>query len=116
MAEPGGTGTVARPARCSPRPAADIAVPLWELRHRGDYEQFRTALTEGYVQHRPLPPGGLTHLDDFIATREVAFGLWYIGTAEVNPLSVPTFPRCRETSATRWTPFSETRRQAAFRY
>ena len=63
----------------------DIAVSLWELRHRGDYEQFRTALIEGYTQHRPLPPGGLTHLDDFIATREVAFGLWYAGTAEVNP-------------------------------
>jgi hypothetical protein len=63
----------------------DIAVSLWELRHRGDYEQFRAALIEGYTQHRPLPPGGLTHLDDFIATREVAFGLWYAGTAEVNP-------------------------------
>jgi Ser/Thr protein kinase RdoA (MazF antagonist) len=50
-----------------------------------DDEQFRTALIEGYTQHRPLPPGGLTHLDDFIATREVAFGLWYAGTAEVNP-------------------------------
>ena len=63
----------------------DIAVSLWELRHRDDYEQFRTALIEGYTQHRPLPPGGLTHLDDFIATREVAFGLWYAGIAEVNP-------------------------------
>jgi Ser/Thr protein kinase RdoA (MazF antagonist) len=62
-----------------------VAVPVWELRHRGDYEQFRAALIEGYTQHRPLPPGGLTHLDDFIATREVAFGLWYAGTAEVNP-------------------------------
>jgi Ser/Thr protein kinase RdoA (MazF antagonist) len=63
----------------------DIAVSLWELRHRGDYEQFRAALIDGYTQHRPLPPGGLTHLDDFIAAREVAFGLWYAGTAEVNP-------------------------------
>jgi Ser/Thr protein kinase RdoA (MazF antagonist) len=62
----------------------DIAVALWELRHRDDYEQFRDALIEGYVQHRP-PPGGLNYLDDFIATREVAFGLWFTGTAQVNP-------------------------------
>jgi Ser/Thr protein kinase RdoA (MazF antagonist) len=63
----------------------DIAVSLWELRCRGDYGQFRAALIDGYTQHRPLPPGGLAHLDDFIATREVAFGLWYAGTAQVNP-------------------------------
>jgi Ser/Thr protein kinase RdoA (MazF antagonist) len=63
----------------------DIAVSLWELRQRDDYEQFRAALVDGYTQHRPLPPGGLAHLDDFVATREVAFGLWFAGTAEVNP-------------------------------
>ena len=64
----------------------DIAVALWELRHQGDYEHFRLALIEGYTQHRPLPPGGLAYLDDFIATREVAFGLWFTGTAQVNPV------------------------------
>src|SRR6185312_13535401 len=53
----------------------DIAVALWELRHRHDYGQFRDALIEGYTQHRPLP-GDLTLIDDFIATRDVAFGLW----------------------------------------
>ena len=63
----------------------DIAVSLWELRQRDDYEQFRAALIDGYTQHRPLPPGGLAHLDDFVATREIAFGLWFAGTAEVNP-------------------------------
>jgi Ser/Thr protein kinase RdoA (MazF antagonist) len=63
----------------------DIAVSLWELRHRNDYEQFRSALIDGYTRHRPLPPGTLAHLDDFIATREVAFGLWVTGTAQVNP-------------------------------
>jgi Ser/Thr protein kinase RdoA (MazF antagonist) len=63
----------------------DIAVSLWELRHRADYEQFRAALIDGYTQHRPLPPGDLAHLDDFIATRDVAFALWYTGTAQVNP-------------------------------
>jgi Ser/Thr protein kinase RdoA (MazF antagonist) len=56
----------------------DIAVALWELRHRNDYEQFRAALFQGYSRHRPLP-AGLAHLDDFIATREVAFGLWFTG-------------------------------------
>ncbi|HEX7269472.1 MAG TPA: phosphotransferase [Streptosporangiaceae bacterium] len=63
----------------------DIAVSLWELRDRDDYEQFRVALIDGYTQHRPLPPG-LAHLDDFIAARDVAFGLWFAGTAQVNPV------------------------------
>ena len=63
----------------------DIAVALWELRLRNDYGDFRSALIDGYTQHRPLPPGSLAHLDDFIATREVAFGLWYTATAQVNP-------------------------------
>jgi Ser/Thr protein kinase RdoA (MazF antagonist) len=63
----------------------DIAVALWELRDRDDYAQFRAALIEGYTRHRPLPPGGLAHLDDFIATRDVAFALWFTGTAQVNP-------------------------------
>lgn len=62
----------------------DIAVSLWELRHRNDFEHFRAALIEGYAQHRP-PPGDLAHLDDFIATRDVAFGLWFTGTAQANP-------------------------------
>ena len=62
----------------------DIAVALWELRHRHDYVQFRDALVEGYTQYRP-PPGDLAHLDDFIATREVAFGLWFTGMAHANP-------------------------------
>ena len=63
----------------------DIAVALWELRYRDDYEDFRSALIEGYTQHRPLPPGQLEHLDDFIAAREVAIGLWFTGTAQANP-------------------------------
>jgi len=63
----------------------DIAVSLWELRDRDDYEQLRAALIDGYTQHRPLPPGGLAHLDDFIAARDVAFGLWFAGSAQVDP-------------------------------
>jgi hypothetical protein len=27
----------------------------------------------------------VTHLDDYIALRQVAFDLWYTGTAQVNP-------------------------------
>jgi hypothetical protein len=30
-------------------------------------------------------PGDLTLLDDFIATRDVAFRLWFTGTAQANP-------------------------------
>ena len=63
----------------------DIAVALWELRGRDDYESFRAALVAGYTEHRPLPPDQLAHLDAFIAAREVAFALWFAGTAEVNP-------------------------------
>ena len=64
----------------------DIAVALWELRHRPDFETFRAALVAGYTQHRPLPTDQLAHLDAFIAAREVAFGLWVAGTAQVNPI------------------------------
>jgi len=35
----------------------DIAVSLWELRHRNDYGHFRSALIDGYTRRRPLPPG-----------------------------------------------------------
>ena len=63
----------------------DVAVALWELRHRPDYETLRAALVEGYTVHRPLPATLLGHLDAFIAAREVAVGLWLAGTAQVNP-------------------------------
>jgi Ser/Thr protein kinase RdoA (MazF antagonist) len=64
----------------------DVAVALWELRHRADYEAFRTAFLAGYTAHRSLSADQLTHLDTFIAIREVAFGLWFVGTAQVNPV------------------------------
>ena len=60
----------------------DVAVALWELRHRADYAAFRTALVQGYTEHRPLPIEQLEHLDAFIAAREVAFALWFVGMAE----------------------------------
>ncbi|NEA33981.1 phosphotransferase [Streptomyces sp. SID13031] len=61
----------------------DIAVPLWEYRSRPDHAEIRAALLEGYGEHRELPD--LAHLDNFIATRDVAFGLWFAGMAQVNP-------------------------------
>jgi Ser/Thr protein kinase RdoA (MazF antagonist) len=60
----------------------DLAVALWELRNESDYPAYRDALLAGYRAHRDVD---VTHLDDFIALRQVAFDLWYTGTAEVNP-------------------------------
>jgi hypothetical protein len=34
---------------------------------------------------RQPPYGDLAHLDDFIAARDVAFGLWFAGNAQVSP-------------------------------
>ena len=34
---------------------------------------------------RQPPYGGLAHLDDFIAARDVAFGRWFAGNAQVSP-------------------------------
>jgi Ser/Thr protein kinase RdoA (MazF antagonist) len=59
----------------------DLAVALWELRDRPDYPTFRDALLSGYRAQRDVD---VTHLDDFIALRQVAFDLWYTGTAQVN--------------------------------
>ena len=58
----------------------ELAVALWELRERSDYPAFRDALLAGYRAHREVD---VTHLDDFIAVRQVAFDLWYTGTAQV---------------------------------
>ena len=60
----------------------ELAVALWELRERSDYPAFRDALLAGYRAHREVD---VTHLDDFIAVRQVAFDLWYTGMAQVNP-------------------------------
>jgi Ser/Thr protein kinase RdoA (MazF antagonist) len=71
----------------------DVAVALWELRHRDGYEAFRTALVAGYTAHRSLPKEHLDYLDTFIAVREVAFGLWFVGTAQVNPVFRDRLPQ-----------------------
>jgi Ser/Thr protein kinase RdoA (MazF antagonist) len=60
----------------------ELAVALWELRDGERYEAFRDALLEGYRAHRDVD---VTHLDAFIAVRQIAFGLWYTGMAQVNP-------------------------------
>jgi Ser/Thr protein kinase RdoA (MazF antagonist) len=63
----------------------DVAVALWELRHRDDFATFKEAFVRGYTEHRPLPIDQLSTLDAFIAAREVAFGLWLVGMAETRP-------------------------------
>ena len=60
----------------------DVAVALWEYRHRDDYPEFRSAFVAGYTRHRPLTDEQMRLLDSFIAAREVAFGLWLVGMAE----------------------------------
>ncbi len=60
----------------------DLAVALWELRDEPDYPAYRDALVAGYRTRREVD---LTYLDDFIALRQVAFDLWYTGTAQANP-------------------------------
>ena len=60
----------------------ELAVALWELRDGPDYLAFREALLAGYRAHREID---VTHLDNFIAVRQVAFDLWHTGMAQVNP-------------------------------
>jgi Ser/Thr protein kinase RdoA (MazF antagonist) len=60
----------------------DLAVALWERRDEPDHEDFRSALLDGYRAVRDID---VTHLDDWIAVRQVAFDLWYTGTAQLNP-------------------------------
>ena len=60
----------------------EVAVALWELRDGPDYPVFRDALLAGYQAERDVD---VTQLDEFIALRQIAFDLWYTGTAQVNP-------------------------------
>jgi Ser/Thr protein kinase RdoA (MazF antagonist) len=60
----------------------DVAVALWELRDEPGYDAYRDALLDGYREHRDID---VTHLDDFIAVRQVAFDLWFTGMARTNP-------------------------------
>ena len=47
--------------------------------------QPKDAFVRGYTEHRPLSAEQMEHLDAFIAAREVAFGLWFVGMAETRP-------------------------------
>ncbi|TNU74813.1 aminoglycoside phosphotransferase [Miniimonas arenae] len=60
----------------------DLAVALWERRDEPEYPMLRDALLTAYRKVRPIDT---THLDDYIAARQVAFDLWYTGTAQVDP-------------------------------
>lgn len=60
----------------------DLAVALWELRDGDSHQAFADELLQGYRSVRDID---VTHLDDFIALRQVAFDLWFTGTAQVNP-------------------------------
>ena len=60
----------------------EVAVALWELRDGPNYLAFRDALLAGYQAERDVD---VTQLDEFIALRQIAFDLWYTGTAQVNP-------------------------------
>ena len=60
----------------------DLAVALWEIRDEVGYEEYRDALISGYATGREIDTA---LLDDYIALRQVAFDLWFTGTARVNP-------------------------------
>ena len=60
----------------------ELAVALWEYRLEDDYPAYVDALRTGYETRRSVD---LSRVDDFIAVRQVGFGLWYTGTAQVNP-------------------------------
>ena len=60
----------------------ELAVAVWEHRLDADYPAYLDALRAGYLTNRDID---LARLDDFIAVRQVAFDLWYTGTAQVNP-------------------------------
>ena len=64
----------------------DIAVSLWELRHRGDYEQFRAALDRGlHPASADCRPEALPiSMTSSLPARSHS-GCGIAGTAEVNP-------------------------------
>ncbi|MBD3942732.1 phosphotransferase [Microbacterium sp. NEAU-LLC] len=60
----------------------ELAVAVWEFRLRPDYPAYLAALQAGYLGRRTVD---LTAIDDYIALRQVAFALWCVGMARVNP-------------------------------
>jgi len=60
----------------------ELAVALWEIRDEKGYEEYRDALLSGYATGREIDT---SLVDDYIAVRQLAFDLWFTGTANVNP-------------------------------
>ena len=60
----------------------ELAVGVWEFRLRPDYPAYLDALCAGYLAHRAIE---VSAIDDYIALRQVAFALWFVGMARVNP-------------------------------
>jgi len=60
----------------------ELAVAVWEFRLHSDYPAYLDALREGYLGRRAID---LSAIDDYIALRQVAFALWCVGMARVNP-------------------------------
>jgi Ser/Thr protein kinase RdoA (MazF antagonist) len=60
----------------------ELATGLWELRLEPDYPMYLDALRAGYETRRTID---FDRIDDYIAVRQVGFGLWYTGMAGVNP-------------------------------
>jgi hypothetical protein len=86
----------------------DIAVPLWELRHRNDYGHFRSALIDGYTRRRRGRPAAspISTTSSLPARSHSDYGS--PAPRKSTRSSAPASIRCRPTSAARWTPCSGT--------
>jgi len=54
----------------------DLAVTLWELEERPDYDDLRDALLEAYAANRALPDGHLNHLQALFVLRRTQMLMW----------------------------------------
>ena len=60
----------------------DLAVTLWELEGRAQYEAMRTALLDEYSARRPLPARFPEHLRAFAILRRVQILMWVFESRE----------------------------------
>ena len=60
----------------------DLAVTLWELEGRAQYEAMRTALLDEYSARRPLPARFPDHLRAFAILRRVQILMWVLESRE----------------------------------
>ena len=54
----------------------DLAVTLWELEERPNYEALRDALLAAYAQHRRLPDDHAVHLQTLFVLRRMQMLMW----------------------------------------